>query len=273
MANILLMPLFWVFMPVVLEPFREVATPDQTIKNSEWSGCFDYLVVFFLKIIFVNDQHSIVISFEWLIPCSFCIPKINLLSFSPPSDLPMKFYWYQLCFIAFSALLATVPIDDTNWFHCHALAIPSLGLIAAFPIALSVFGYTILYTLNQKNSAGGTLRVVRGRKMVFSRPTRGEMVPTSSWAAILPVLPHRESQLCVCPEDLLAVALSLVLPWPPHFRLPKPLHILCHLEDVFPSSWWCISVAVTKHTSCPHAPIQEHYRKSPIKKKKNYQAN
>lgn len=211
MADILFMPLFFVFVPVILEPYREVATPDQTIKNSEWSECLDYLVVFIFLFIFVTDQHNIVISLEWVIPLSFCIPKINLLSFSPSSDLTMKFYWHQLCFIAFSALMATVPIDDTNWFHCHTLAIPSLWLITAFPKALSVFGYSILYTLNQKNSASGTIRIVRGRKMVFSRPARGEMVPTSSWAAILPVLPQRESQLCVCPEDLLAVA-SVVLP-------------------------------------------------------------
>lgn len=75
MADILFMPLFWVFMPVILEPYREVATPDQTIKNSEWSGCLDYLVVFFFKIIFVNDQHSIVISLEWVIPSHFAYQK------------------------------------------------------------------------------------------------------------------------------------------------------------------------------------------------------
>lgn len=144
------------------------------------------------------------------------------------SDLTMKFYWHQLCFIAFSALMTTVPIDDTNWFHCHTLAIPSLWLIAAFPKALSVFGYSILYTLNQKNSASGTIRIVRGRKMVFSRPARGEMVPTSSWAAILPVLPQRESQLCVCPEDLLAVALSVDLPCnAPHTLDCRSHYIFC----------------------------------------------
>lgn len=152
MADILLMPLFWVFMPVVLEPYREEATPDQTIKNSEWSGCFDYLLVFFLKLFLWMTNTALWLVSSDLIPSSFCIPKINLLSFSPSSDLTMKFYWYQQCFIAFSALLATVPIDDTNWFHCHALAIPILGLIAAFPTALSVFGYTILYTLNKKKT-------------------------------------------------------------------------------------------------------------------------
>lgn len=40
-------------MPVILEPYREVATPDQTIKNSEWSGCLDDLVVCFFFNLFL----------------------------------------------------------------------------------------------------------------------------------------------------------------------------------------------------------------------------
>lgn len=116
MVDILFMSLFesWYL------PYREVTTSDQTIKSSEWSGCCHYWLVFFIYLLFFNDQHSILISLEWVIP-SFCIPKINLLPFFPPSDSTMTFYWHQLCFIAFSALLATVLTDDTNWFHCHTL--------------------------------------------------------------------------------------------------------------------------------------------------------
>lgn len=36
-------------------------------------------------------------------------------------------------------------------------------------------------------------------------------MPTPSWAAILSVLPQRESQLCICPEDVLSAALSVSL--------------------------------------------------------------
>lgn len=39
----------------------------------------------------------------------------------------------------------------------------------------------------------------------------GGVVPVSCWAAILSVLPQRESLLCMCSEDVLAVALTTVV--------------------------------------------------------------
>lgn len=39
----------------------------------------------------------------------------------------------------------------------------------------------------------------------------GGVVPVSCWAAILSVLPQRESQLCICSEDALGVALTTVV--------------------------------------------------------------